>query len=329
MYYTYQEFIQYEEKIINTNVDYLSTETITIIDKLNDTIVVPFDEIDYSPKTVKTEKTEKDEDGFITKNKTKKMVPNTNIHNSWLNKPKIVATQFIVNREGIEKDISDIRILLNKISLKTYEIHKENIINKISSCIEKIEDCDLLNNEDLLKISNSLFDIASTNKFMSELYVELYKELINKYEIFNKILDNFIGNFKNKINNTKYEIDETDFDKMSDFNKMNDKQKSTCLFIVNLVKKKVISCDILLEFIDYYLKYITVLIDEENKIDVVENITEYIFILIPKYNIFEKNDKWKNTIVPFIVEFSKKKRINHKSISSRVIFKFEEIVKNI
>ena len=336
MYYSYHEFIQYEEILVKSNLIFLPNDTLNVIENLNNSIVIPFEDIntDYNKKN---DKMEKDENGFITKKKysdksKKNVIDYTNIQNSWLNKPKLVAT-IIEKKEGIEKDINDVRVSLNKISVKTFETHKENIITKISSCIEKFEDCNLLNNEDLLKISNAIFDIASTNKFMSDLYAELYKELINKYEIFNVILNNFIDNFKNKINNTNYDVDENDFDKVSDFNKLNDKQKSTCLFIVNLVKKSVIQSEILLDFIDYYLKYITVLIDEDNKIHVVENITEYIFILIPKCdnkkNMFEKYDLWKNTIVPLIVDFSKKKRTNHKSISSRVIFKFQEIFENL
>jgi DNA-binding CsgD family transcriptional regulator len=345
MYYSYHDFIQHEEQLFKSNCIFLPKETINVIENLNNIIVIPFEDTntDYSKKY---DKMEKDENGFITKRKytdrTKKInIDNTNTQNTWLNKPKLTPTQAFEKKEGIEKDINDVRICLNKISVKTFETHKENIITKISSCIDKIEDCDLLNNEDLLKISNAIFEIASTNKFMSELYAELYKILINKYEIFNVILNKFIDNFKNKINNTNYDIDESDFDKVSDFNKLNDKQKSTCLFIVSLVKKCVIKSEILLDFIDYYLKYITVLIDEENKISVVENITEYIFILIPKgddkklfklssgKSIFEENNQWNNVIVPTIVEFSKKKRTNHKSISSRVIFKFQEIVENL
>jgi hypothetical protein len=304
MYYTYLEFI---------NEIPLPSDTILILEKLDKSIIVPpEDNIIYK-------KYEKDDDGFVQKKNRKKQIVEEK--DSW-KQPKLIAT-VIEKKEGIDKDIGEIRAFLNKMTEKNAEIQKKNIIEKISNIIVDNEE------EDLLKISNAIFEIASTQRYSSVLYAELYKELISRYEIFHIILNKFIDNFQNKINNTDYDVDDSDFDKFCEFNKLNDKQKSTCLFIVNLVKIEVITSEILLNFIDYYMKYITNLIDEENKISVVENITEYIFILIPKEKLFVYYDLWNKTIVPQIYEFSKKKRQNHKSLSSRVIFRFQEISVNI
>lgn len=40
-----------------------------------------------------------------------------------------------------------------------------------------------ITNDEMIKVSSTIFDIASTNRFYSKIYAELYSELIKKYEI--------------------------------------------------------------------------------------------------------------------------------------------------
>jgi retron-type reverse transcriptase len=50
-------------------------------------------------------------------------------------------------------------------------------------------------NLELEKIANAIFDIASTNKFYSEMYAKLYKELIQLYPVFQKVMDIFLQKY--------------------------------------------------------------------------------------------------------------------------------------
>ena len=74
-------------------------------------------------------------------------------------------------RHGIEKEIDDLRTLLNKLTQSNYR----EMCNNITKLLENI----LQNNaseEDLLKVGKSIFEIGSMNKFWSELYASLYKD---------------------------------------------------------------------------------------------------------------------------------------------------------
>ena len=46
------------------------------------------------------------------------------------------------------------------------------------------------------KIANTIFDICSTNKFLSEIYSELYVELVGYDDIFGNLLDSYIDKYK-------------------------------------------------------------------------------------------------------------------------------------
>ena len=90
-------------------------------------------------------------------------------------------TQLEKKEEGVDKDIDELRGILNKLTSKNYDTMKANIIQTLTKMFEK--NC---NEEDLEKIGESIFEIGSVNKFWSALYAKLYKDLIKHFEIMKK-----------------------------------------------------------------------------------------------------------------------------------------------
>jgi hypothetical protein len=82
--------------------------------------------------------------------------------------------------QGIDKDINEIRTILNKMSETNFESQKTVIICKINDIIEKDGD-DGRAYQDRRQIR---FDVACSNKFFAELYAKLYKELSVKFCMF-------------------------------------------------------------------------------------------------------------------------------------------------
>lgn len=95
--------------------------------------------------------------------------------------------------EGIDKWMQDIRISINKISTKNYDIQVINIIESLKKCVEMENQDETQRNNNLKTIANFIFTIASTNKFYAELYANLYEELIKSYTIFQDILQTFLS----------------------------------------------------------------------------------------------------------------------------------------
>lgn len=243
---------------------------------------------------------------------------------SWINPSGFKPTTFIEKPVGTDKIMNDIRISLNKISNKNYDINKDIIIGLLNDLVnEQKEDIE----KEISKIGNNIFDIASTNKFFSEIYAKLYKDISEKFpEIFNKILLSFLEGFTNTMKTIVYVSQKDDnYDDFCKYNKDNDKRKATSMFIVNLVKNNVIRPEILANIIETVQTILNTYMNEENKVNEVEEIVENMYILLTNNDSFLKSII--NTeIMTFIQRISK---LNHKdvsSISTRAIFKCLDIV---
>lgn len=239
----------------------------------------------------------------------------------------------IDKKEGIDKTINDIRIYLNKITNKNYEIQKEKIFQLIEDILKLSEgednSSDDVKNENLRKIARFIFEISSSNKFFCELYANLYNELINKYtDIFIHTLNDFVINFKESIQTFSYCDPDKDYDKYCLFVKESDKKKAITTFIIMLLNRDVISREQIIEITQFFTQIIQKYIDESNRINEVEELGEILYILISLGNqrISElHSDIWKE-IITSVRFFTTLKIKEHKSISSRFIFKMNDVI---
>ena len=227
-------------------------------------------------------------------------------------------------KTGVEKQINDIRISINKISNKNYESQKNNIITMISNFISQETDT-----ENHFKVVKAIFDIASTNKFYSEIYADLYTELHNNFEIFRgNILVDFIHNYKENIQNINYIDPNTDYNGYCAYTKSNDTRKATSTFIINLMKKSVLDSYSVLDILSYLQMLLLKYIDEPNRSNEIEEITENIFIICSigyKMLSSENTLPWQ-TIVNNIHDVSKMNSKEHISLTNRAIFKHMDIL---
>lgn len=238
-------------------------------------------------------------------------------------------TTKIDEKDGVEKDINDIRISLNKISNKNFDSQKDTILKHISSFVENNTDSETYT-ADLKKIAQSIFDIASSNKFYSELYADLYYELIHRFDVFSTILDEFILNYKDTINNINYIDPNKDYDNFCVYTKNNDRRKATASFVVMLMYRNVLKKEQVVDIIQHFLEVSFNYMSEDNRINEVEEITEnvFIFISLGKKGLCEL-DSWNKNILPIITEISTMKSGDRPSLSNRAIFKYLDILDNV
>ena len=255
---------------------------------------------------------------------------------SW-EKQKIFKSTIIDKKEGFDKIVNDICVCLNKISNKNYDTQRDSIFKLIDQVKESEDETSLQTN--LKKISNAIFNIASANKFYSEIYATLYKELISKFPVFNDIVDGCLQQYMENIDSITFVDQNVDYDKYCDNNKLNDKRKAMAAFIVNLMSREVIEktkvLDIIIQLENLVMKYII----EPNRTYEVDEITENINILIttsiqllkcPASSITDVPDKengyiqWTN-VVETIKKYSTYKSNDYKSLSSRAVFKYMDI----
>ena len=235
------------------------------------------------------------------------------------------ATQ-IVKKEGIDASIDIIRKHLNKMTGKSYDILKGEIINEITSIVsdEDAESPEML--EKLNKIGDSIFSIASGNGFYSEIYAMLYKDLMEEFDFMSKIFDTNFDKFRSLFQTIEYCSPNDDYDKFCDNNKANERRRAVGLFYVNLMKTKVVGADEIISIIRELQEYMLRLIDGEDNKSIVEELSEVIFILITNsVSVLKSHKDWRDAMKD-VKSISNMKIKTKPSISNKTIFKHMDIL---
>ena len=241
-------------------------------------------------------------------------------------KMKAFKTTQLEKKDGIEKLIDDIRVCLNKISNKNYESQRDIIIQYIKEIMDNNNTEDNLFESELSKITKSIFEIASSNKFYSDLYAILYKDLINSFNYFQDNIDPFINEYMEHIQKIHYVDPKIDYDKYCDYNKENDKRKAMSAFIVNLSKNEIITKKIVIDTIIYLEELVLSYCDIDDKTNEIEEITENLFILITKSLVDMNSHSTWETVINNIKIIAQMKSKEHKSLSTRALFKYMDIL---
>jgi hypothetical protein len=223
-------------------------------------------------------------------------------------------------KEGLEKDINDIRKAMNMISKKNFDTQKEIIIAFVKGIID--------DKESLVKISTFIFDIASSNMFYGDIYADLYVDFIVESSLFKDVLQDTLYLFKETINNIKSVDSNDDYDGYCKYIKENDKRRSLASFFMLLANRNVIDIKNIIDLIVFFQETLQNLIDVDSMNVECEEITEllYILITIGKTNQNLKDDVSWNKIIIGVSIISKSKASSHTSLSSRIVFKHLDIM---
>lgn len=230
--------------------------------------------------------------------------------------------------EGIQKNMENIRGYLNKMSEATFDKMVNEIKAEISQLIEH-ETTD----ENMMKIGHSIFSIASSNSFYSELYAKLFKILMEEYEVFKKIFEDNYKVFMNLFDNIEYADPKKNYDKFCEYTKTNDNRRAMSLFIVNLMKNGVIEKEEILEIIKNLQKLIMKYIAKPDKTNEVEELNENLYIIVTNSSREIKfgSDDGTDNIVKDIefISILKPKMKEYPSITSKTIFKHMDIITDL
>jgi hypothetical protein len=227
--------------------------------------------------------------------------------------------------EGIQKNMENIRGYLNKMSEATFDKMANEIKSEISQLIEHDT-----TEENMMKIGHSIFSIASSNSFYSELYAKLFKILMDEYEVFKNIFEDNYKVFMNLFDNIEYVDPKKNYDKFCEYTKTNDNRRAMSLFIVNLMKNGVIEKDEILQIIKNLQKLIMKYIAKPDKTNEVEELNENLYIIITNSSSEVKfgSDEGTEGIVKDIefISILKPKMKEYPSITNKTIFKHMDII---
>ncbi len=243
-------------------------------------------------------------------------------------------TTLIAKKEGMGAVIDQIRKHLNKMTAKTYDTLKENIIKEIETItdgvLEKsaqhiaIEDEEFVN--EINKIGEALFTIASGNSFYSNMYAKLYKELMEKFAFMKTIFETNFKKFNTLFNDFTYCDPNKDYDQFCLNNKVNEKRRALSLFYVNLMKEQMIAQDDIEQILTQLRTNMQSAIKTADQKNIVDEMAEIVHIIITNgYEQLQELPEWL-TIEDFVKTVAEYKPSSFPSITNKTIFKFMDIL---
>ena len=252
---------------------------------------------------------------------------------------KFVATTVIdKNKNGIEKEIGDFRNVLNKTTNKNYDTQKDKIAGFFRNCHHE-PDGEAATHEvtssdsvDFDKLADFFFQMACSNICFCEIYARLLKDLSPEFSALLKGWNRFFDSCKENIFVFQYVDPNVDYDKYCLFVKDCDKKKATFHFIHLLLKTDVIDNESVFLLTSQLLEFIFTNMDVENKTNEIETVGDLLAVLLGvssatgkkniSWTLSEKSKEDIRTICNF-------KTKEHKSLSSRFLFKMKDIVQNL
>jgi hypothetical protein len=235
-------------------------------------------------------------------------------------------TTKIEEKVGIDAQIDLIRSLLNKMTDKNYN----DIRNKIIDLIDKLVE-ENIHSEDMMRLSSTIFEIASNNRFYSKIYADLYSELLTKYDMMKSIFENNLNVFTTLFDKIEYVDPKVNYDKFCEINKINEKRKSLAAFYLNLMYNNIISKITIMKITRNLLQQMYMFIFEQDKKNEVDELTETIAILYKKelYENYQENDYElieELTISELIGKIANSKVKDYKSLSNKSLFKLMDLI---
>lgn len=230
----------------------------------------------------------------------------------------------IESKTGIDKRLNDIRIALNKISAANYEKQRDAIFGLVNGYFESEEEKTTANTK---RISKTIFEIASTNKFYSEMYAKLYKELVDAHSVFYELLEELIAGFIAMDTIPVYVDPDTDYDGFCAYSKACEIRKSTTTFIVNCFKLGIITDSSVMDILSEFVKFVKDKRTDSSFTKNVEEVVENIYIIATMCIVeLTKNAKWCEYALPTIRQFVADKSSDFPGMSNRAVFKLMDVV---
>jgi len=234
-------------------------------------------------------------------------------------------TTKIEAKTGIEGDFDSIRSFINKMTDKNYIDMRNKIVEVIDKIVSENSETDLSN------IGTNIFEVASSNRYYSKIYADLYSDLSQKYEFIREKYQENLKQFISLFSNIEYVDPNQNYDRFCEINKINEKRKSLATFYINLMNNGIISKTEIMQITRNLLADVYKFISEENKKNEVEELTETVALLYKK-ELYEddEGDEYEQiegyTISEIIERIANSKVKDYKSLTNKSLFKFMDLI---
>ncbi len=228
------------------------------------------------------------------------------------------TTELHKGQSNVEAEFDKIRLLLNKLTSKNYNENLENIVF-IIKFIEKDD------KEYLEKIGKTIFEIGSKNKFWCELYAKLYHDIIKEFSIMKDICIKNFKDFQDIFQEFKIVDSNEDYNLFCEYNKQNEKRRSLSKFFVLCANYNVIEKKDMEYIIKRLFGKIYEYMQQKNKLNYVEEITENLKIMIENFDETFKSVYSYQSIKENIETLSNLNTKDYPSLNNKILFNFMDL----
>ena len=238
----------------------------------------------------------------------------------WQEMRNFKTTTLQKNEKGIEKEIDSLRMLLNKITATNYKSLRDEITALLTQILDTEPD-----EEELLKVGESIFEIGCLNKFWAKLYAQLYKDLMSIFPIMNSIYKKNFASFLSLFDVIRFISAEENYDKFCEINKENQKRRAISSFFVHLMTNEVLAPKKVTNLINVLIAKFNKLIDQDNMRNQVDEIGENLCILIGEGGGCLSGEECWVEVKNFVEKVADMNHRDHISLTSKVVFKFMDL----
>lgn len=231
--------------------------------------------------------------------------------------------KYILPKNQLKRDdkigLDTIKLNLNKLTDKNYldiSVKMENMIIKWLQNESQLDEIE--------KMGELIFTIASNNRMFSKVYADLYCYLSDKITI---IADTFYPNFLkycDLFENITIQVNQDDYDEFCKINVLNEKRRSVSLFMVNLTKNNMIKSIELYNIITNLINKLNEMIIMPDKVITNQELVDNIIILYDDgtiYNDIELFSLQNNIVLDCIRMIATTNKSNILGINSKTKFK--------
>lgn len=181
-----------------------------------------------------------------------------------------------VSKQSFDHKLNMLKMNINKLTDKNYNTMSKEIIAIANDVCEHGID------REINYFSSTIFDIASTNRFYSDVFAALLCELSVHDKIRETIHDN-VERFLLLFQTIETGNPEENYELFCSINKTNEKRKAISAFYTNLAKRDMISNEKIVECIQLLVDQIKLLIGQSTEQHKVHELIENIVILVDYY----------------------------------------------
>lgn len=233
-------------------------------------------------------------------------------------------------KSGIDSDIDQIRLYLNKLTDKNFLDMRDNIIIKMDKILGETGNTSVINNLGIM-----LYDLCSSNKFYSKIFADMFAELASKYTWLGELFEDRFKDIMMHYMDIKYVDADKDYDGFCAMNKTNERRRALTTFIFHLTANNYAKKEDMVKLLKSLLTMIVSFVHQDNRKNEVDELTENVAILFNKEIIDDVLDETddedeynveEDTIIDTINRLAKSKAKDYPSLSNKAIFKYMDLV---